>query len=284
MLFSSRTASRGQTPIIVAAGFAVAILLVAAAWRLGDILKIEETVPLTYERPSTEQVLAQRKPLASDRDWKNELAGLGLISTSTDGDIFATSTLRVTDMISQDFLNSYVQLKESGRYSKELAGEVGKSIGTNVRAPSQFVVHSEDEFQKSADVSLARTLQYRADMREALAVLISDSPPEFELFGLYIETKNPAHLEELSQAAERYQTAERALLSIVVPQDAVSLHLRAVNSLGSYADAIRQLIRYADEPLSTLAVLRTYNDAEREMLYAFDALASYYVRKSANAE
>ena len=41
-----------------------------------------------------------------------------------------------------------------------------------------------------------------------------------------------------------------------------------------------ELIRYADDPLATLATLRTYNEAEREMLYAFDALASYYVRKS----
>lgn len=281
MLFLFPAASRGQTPIVIAAGVALALLLVAGAWRLGDVVKMEKNVPLSYERPSTEEVLA-KKPFESNRNWQSELASLGLIGTSTDGDTLATSTLGVAEMISQDFLNNYFLLKESGRYTPELAANVGRSIGENIRAPSRFVVHGENELVKDTDTSAARSLEYRADMREALSVLITDAPPEFETFGLYIETKNPERLRELEAAAERYKKAERALLSITVPQDATSLHLRVVNALGSYADAISQLIRHADEPLDTLALLRTYNDAEREMLYAFDALASYYVRKSAD--
>jgi hypothetical protein len=281
MLFIVGASSRGQTPIIVTAGLAVALLLVAGAWRLGDIVKIEGEVPLSYERPSTEQVLAARKPLESNRNWQNELAELGIISTSTEG-LIATTTLSVADVISDQFLAGYTTLKESGRYTPETASAIGRSIGESVRAPSQFVMHGEGELKKDLDTSSARALEYRADMREALAVLISDAPPEFQTFGLYVETKNPARLLELEEAADRYQKAERALLAVVVPQDAVALHIRAANALGSYADTIRQLIRYADDPLSTLAVLRTYNDTEREMLYAFDALASYYVRKSAD--
>jgi len=43
---------------------------------------------------------------------------------------------------------------------------------------------------------------------------------------------------------------------------------------------VERLVLFADKPLASLALLRTYNDVEREMLMAFDALAQYYVRKS----
>ncbi len=271
---------RGQAPIVIAAGVAGAVLLVTTGWWLSERYP-HTTTPLTFERPSTQEVLALRPKIESQRNWKEELELLGLINTSTEEGGVASSTLSVADMISQEFLNGYSYLKESGRYTKETAAEIGQSIGENVRAPSQFVMHGEAELKKDSNVSKERSLQYRSDMREALSVLITDTPPEFELFGLYIETRNPERLRELGDAASRYQQAEHALLTIVVPQDASALHLRAINALGSYADAINQLIQHADDALSTLAILRTYNDAERELLYAFDALASYYVRKSA---
>jgi len=273
---------RGRAPIVVTAGLAVALLLVASAWRLGDVVKVRSPyTSLEYERATTEQVMAARTPPSSSRDWQRELVALGLISTSTTGAI-ATVPISVADMISDQFLSGYISLKESGRYTPETAQAVGRSIGESVRAPSQFVIHGESEFKIDSNTSPTRALAYRADMREALSVLISDTPPEFETFGLYIETKNPERLRELESAVDRYQQAERSLLSVTVPQDALALHARVTNALGSYADSLHQLILHADDSLTTLAVLRTYNDAEREVLYAFDALASYYVRKSAD--
>lgn len=267
---------------MMTAGLAAALLLIAIGWRVGNAIHLEsagESESLSYARPTTAEIL-ERPTLGSNRKWQEELALLGLISTTTEN-ATGTTTLRVADVISQQFIDSYIALKESGRYSPAVARQIGQSIGENVRAPSLFIMHGEGELKKDADVSPQRVLSYRADMRDALLVLITDAPPEFETFGLYIEKKNPQRLRELEEASGRYQAAEQATLQVIVPSDAASLHLRVVNSLGAYADALRQLIRYADEPLTILAVLRTYNDTEREMLYAFDALASYYVQKSA---
>ncbi len=274
--------STGHTSIIVTAGLALALLLVAVAWRAGTALQKQYTseVPLNFDRPSSEEILKNRPVVENSRNWQEELVRLGLVSTSTDGVVVATTTYSIADVISQQFLDAYVSLKNSGRYTPEVGAQVGKAIGSSVRAPSQFVMHGESELMKDGNTSKDRALEYRADMREALVILISDARPEFESFGMYIETKNPERLRELQEAAERYESAEHTLLSVVVPQDATLIHLRIVNALGSYADSLKQLVLYADDPLSTLAVLRTYNDTEREMLYAFDALASYYVRKS----
>lgn len=276
-LFASHT-SPGQASISVTAGLAAAILLITAAWQLGDTARVQNSENIVkYDRPSTEEILT-RPRIQDSRDWKNELSAIGVIGTSTEN---AAEPEGVGDIIARDFIQGFAYLKDSGRYSPERAAELGRAIGSNARIASQFVVHGESELTKDTNVSKDRVLAYRSDMREALSVLITDTEPEFELFAFYIETKNPERLRELEEAADRYKQAEKALLTVVVPQDAAALHLRTVNSLGSYADSLLQLIRYADDELATLTVLRTYNDAEREMLYAFDALASYYVRKSA---
>lgn len=157
---------------------------------------------------------------------------------------------------------------------------MGHAIGASIRAPSDFTPHTAEEVTIDDNTSLERTLEYRADMRDALKSLITDAPPELEIFALYVETKNPIRLQELEDAAGRYWEASRATLAVTVPQDAAAMHLRVVNALGAYGGTIQQFIRSSDSPFTTLAVLRTYNEAEREMLYAFDALASYYVRKS----
>ncbi len=266
-----------QSPIIVTAGLAAAILLAANGWQLGGEMRGERTPEnaLDFERAGEETTSV---PNVERPDWQAELARLGLISTSTDTGI-ATTSPNIGDFISSQLISGYEILKASGDYSPEKANMFGQSVGTNARVPSTFVFHGEMELTKSADISVERVLEYRADMRDALASLITDDPPEFETFGFYIETGNPERLHELGEAAERYKKAEKAALAVVVPQDAARLHLRVVNSLGSYADSLDQLILYADDALSTLAVLRTYNDAEREMLYAFDALSDYYVRK-----
>jgi hypothetical protein len=254
--------------------------MIVAAWKIGGMMELpQKDTPLAYERPATQEII-QRKAIDSSRDWGSELASLGLISSTPEGGAVATSTATIGDVISQQLIEGYVSLKESGRFTPEKASQLGESIGESVRAPLQFVQHGEHEIKTDPNTSLERSLQYREDMRGALAGLIYDSLPEFEIFGLYIETKNPERLRELEDAALRYQEAEKATLAVIVPEDAKEIHVRAVNSLGAYADSLRQLIRYANEPLATLAVLRTYNDSEREMLYAFDALASFYVRKS----
>ena len=219
---------------------------------------------------------------AREGNWREELALLGIIATSSEEKV-ATSSDPLSsfgDMVAQEFLYGYASLKGSGAYSPEKGAALGSALGANVRAPSDYSLHSEEELTLDTDTSRTRVLEYRSDMRDALSSLVNGAPPEFETYALYIETKDPERLQELRDSQDRYLAAEADTLQVVVPQDAGELHIRAVNALGSYAHMLDQLIRYADSPFTSLVILRTYNEAEREMLYAFDALSSYYVRKS----
>jgi hypothetical protein len=101
--------------------------------------------------------------------------------------------------------------------------------------------------------------------------------PEFSLYARYIATNDSTWLEGLSATAARYRTAESAALEVEVPMSAKEAHLRAVNALGKYTETLERLVRFANDPIASLALLRTYNEDEREFLLAFDALAKFYV-------
>lgn len=272
-----RTFSQGRKPIVFTAALSIAGLLAAIGFQLGT-LREPRLTSVTTETPNAAVPVTR---LSGERDWKTELARLGLVATSST-DTFATTTdplTQIGDIIAEQTINSYLTLKENGTYSKESANEIGNYIGTNIAPAPTNTPHTKADLTLDPDVSEERVLRYRADMREALAPLIISTPPEFETFAYYVETKNPARLTELKEAAARYQEAERNMLAVTVPTDAADIHIRCANALGAYANTLERLVLFADQSLASLALLRTYNETEREMLYAFDASAEYYVNK-----
>lgn len=269
-----RKISPGRTaPIVVTASLAGAFLLAALGLQLGEFFQLQrDQTSLSFSREGNEGASVIR-----ERDaWRDELARLGMSATSSD----AAASSTIPDLLASQFLEGYIALKQYGVFTGEGGRAAGERIGALAKAPLAYAPHGEKEIQPVADTSPARVLQYRSDMRVALTTLLSDAPPEFETFARYIETKNPLRLDELREAAERYREAEKLTLAVVVPKKGAAIHLRVANALGAYAAALDQLVQSADSPLSSLAVLRTYNEAEREMLYAFDALSQYYVRAS----
>ena len=271
------TLSQGQRPIIFTAALSIAGLLAAIGFQLGAGRESDESNSVVFERPH--ETTTTR--LTGERDWKTELIRLGIVaSTTAPADESATTTdplFSIGDVIAQETVDGYLSLKKGGTYTKESANKLGNYIGTNIAPSPTNIPHTKIDITRDPDISEARVLHYRSDMREALAPLISDAPPEFETFAYYVETKNPARLDDLRAAAARYKAAEKNMLAVSVPENAVALHLRAMNALGAYANTLDRLVLFADSSLASLALLRTYNETEREMLYAFDALAEYYV-------
>ena len=273
-----------QRPIVLTAALSVAVLLAAIGLQLGAAREPSTKKNMAFERPGS----SVPTTYVSDRqDWKEELARLGIISNDADalqtlaGNGTTTDPLTYIDeVVAEQTINGYLSLKENETYSKELANQLGTYIGSNIIPTPTNIPHTKADILRNPDISKKSILSYRSDMREALVPLITDASPEFETFAYYIETKNPARLDELREAAERYKKAESNMLLVSVPENAVDLHLRTLNSLGAYANTLERLVLFADSPLATLALLRTYNEAEREMLYAFDALAEYYVQKA----
>ncbi len=259
--------------ITTTASLAIALLITVGGIQLGKMFRVSEPSTTDRERPSTEEITTN-----ADREWIAELTRLGIVSTP--GEPLSTSTDPVQfigEIIADQTLNGYLSLKQSGLYSPEEAARVGEQIGANIAPAPTAVLYRTSSLATTADTSPARVITYRGDMRDALSPLVTDEEDELTLFARYLDTLDRTYLERIRASSERYKIAEMNMATIIVPEDGVEVHLRTLNALVSFRNTLERLVLFSDSSLSSLALLRTYNEAEREMLYAFDALARYYV-------
>jgi len=276
---ASRPTQTGSVPIIITAALAIALLFAVLGSRAGIYASNRQSdTSLEFERtiPPEEIHLAET-------DWHGELVKLGIIATSSPEFEYSSSSDplgRIGDILAEQAVREYISLKQGNSFTAESARAAGATIGQNVLPSPLIDQFSIKDVLTTGDTSLARTLSYRADMRDATAPLISDHESEFALFSAYVETRDPDLLDILTRAAQNYEKAAENMSRVEVPVDAAEIHLEAMNAVKKYGNTVERLVLFADKPLASLALLRTYNDVEREMLMAFDALAQYYVRKS----
>jgi hypothetical protein len=279
--------SRGYSPILVTAALSVALLISAGGMQLGKTF----AKPLPIDPATLEPVKMPSYIAAEDADnngapdWQDELARAGITIPTVDASsttLVASSSDPLSGIgaaLTQSLISGYLSLKEYDSYTPARGEQLAKTIVDNFHAPQTFVPHTVDDLTLDSDTSNSRVIQYRADMRIALEPLITDEEHELTLFAGYIETTDRAWLDRLAKAATNYRAAEENLRLVRIPQDAAPEHLRAMNAIGAYAETLERMVRFASDPLASMALLRTYNDKERDFDLAFDALVKYYARK-----
>ena len=167
--------------------------------------------------------------------------------------------------VAEALYGGYLSLKQQDSYTPKRGEELAQRIAQNIRAEEFFVPHMAEEIVLADDTSAAMVLKYRADMRTALAPLLTDAPPEFEYFAEYLQTKDPSSLTPLILAAEGYRAAENNnnMLEVAVPKDAVPEHLRALNALGAYADTVGHMARFSGDAFAAVAILEDHERQRR---------------------
>ncbi len=269
------------------AALSVAILIAAVGMQLGKVFMKPAPIGSTALDPATpraylaiEDADGNGKP-----DWQDDLMRTGLIATSSATTSPTETTATSTDPLSgigqalaQALVGGYLSLTEYDAYTPDRGEQLANTIADNFRAPVIFVPHTIDELTLDPNTSSSRAIQYRADMRTALAPLVSDEEYELTLYAAYVQTNDTTWLDRLAQAAERYRTAEKNILAMRIPQDAAPEHVRIANALGAYAETLDRMVSFAKDPLASMALLTTYNEKERDVDLAFDALVKYYAR------
>ena len=81
------------------------------------------------------------------------------------------------------------------------------------------------------------------------------------VFAKYSESKDPAYLEEVHSVVATYQNSIEAAASLTTPREAASLHANALNAMGQFAAVLEGLADNADDPITVMVLLRTYNEA-----------------------
>lgn len=252
--------SRGFSHIAVSASISVLVLAGVVAWQLfqPDMVAVAPAAT-TNSRGGGEFDLERELAAFATKDGKGP--------AQTGGDAL------------DQLLGSYVAMQQAGTYTDEYGERVAQSIAADLKTEIPYTPIEESAIHTTPDTSYGSVLAYRSALRIALAPLLLNREAEFEVFARYVDTRDKNDLDELSVIAKRYEKAAEQAAIITVPTDAAHYHANVVNALRKFAATLSTMIKYADDSMATLALLRSYNSSEAAVLLSFNSLAQYQKRK-----
>lgn len=261
------------SPIAITAMLSIVALVGVGAWK----------IQLAFQ-PAAVVAAAETEPVPTDEEitaeWQQEMLLLGI---ETEIDPSAPSTVDplalIAPAVAGQLLGSYAALAESGDYTQEDLAAAADRIAPYVKAAVTYKTYEISEFATDADISEERVRMYREELLKSLAPL-NDISAEYETYGRYVETSDPQYLKQLQSAASIYRTAADDAARIVVPRDAVNYHKTVLNSLQYFAAAIEGLATHADDPFASVALLRTFGEAEAKIAASYSDMKAYYDKKS----
>ncbi len=180
----------------------------------------------------------------------------------------------------EELVARYVTLQKKGIYTPEMGQREAEEMASTLLPDVPFTHYSASDIATDPITTKERALIYRRDLQESLKPLLENKQAEFEIFAYYIDTKDTKYLMQLKAAAQNYRAAARATVRVVVPKDAVAEHIAILNAMEEFAATLDAQVANVSDPLASLALLRTYNQAEAKMLTSFNALTTYYKEKN----
>ena len=272
-----RMYARGLSSIASTAVISVAVLLSALVWQITAITNSKQESSHAISEYQPAGGATNSEAVASDNP------GLSQSETATNADIKPYDPNDLSQTGENAFgklIGTYVALKQSGAYTAAVGERVAEDVADSLNAPVEYTAILESDIKAVSDTSYKRMLQYRSDMRTAYEPLLQNKEPEFAVFARYVETGDKSNLATLSLYAERYKKAASNAKNAVVPKDIVSYHVRIANSLLQFAATLEAMVKYADNSMASLALLRTYNGAEADVLTSFNSLATFQRNKT----
>ncbi|MDR3570715.1 MAG: hypothetical protein P4L81_00750 [Candidatus Pacebacteria bacterium] len=186
----------------------------------------------------------------------------------------------VSDEAVGELVGAYAGLQQQGSYSSTTGAAIASSIGMGLQVPTTYSPISATAIKTSSDTSYQAMMQYRSNLQTTLKPLLKNTTPEYVLFGMYVQTKQQKYLDQLLAAAGNYAAAASSTLTLTVPADAVQVQLGLVNSMNEFATTLNNMTAHASDPIASSVLLENYNNAENDVLGAFQALVTYEQSKT----
>lgn len=211
-----------------------------------------------------------------DATWQQEMMLLGLATSSDPGLADGEDPLAlITPQVLAQIVGEYNGLQTTGEYTAAAGEAAATRIAPNVYANVTYERYEEADIKTDSDASYARMLAYRADLQTALQPLLNNTRAEYEIYGSYVTTGDTSHLRTLQGVAKNYADAAAAAAKLTVPADIALTHVALLNALTHFSATLEDMVAYAEDPIASMALLRTYNDAEYAVVSSFDKLAQY---------
>lgn len=182
--------------------------------------------------------------------------------------------------IASQIMANVVVMQQEGSYSPEAAAMAGAEIATAVgNTQVSHPLYAVSDITTTDDVTSTRISRYQSDMAKALAPLSNNTRPEFEIFAYYVETGDETYLAKLRDVAGNYRAAAEGGVKVVVPHGIETLHVALLNSFQEFAAVLDALADNAADPITSTALLVSYNKAEDNLRAVSGAYTSYYASR-----
>jgi len=256
---------RGVSAIFITAALSAVALIAVLGWQIARSVGAQNSHP----------------PIVSSVNGAFFSASSSAPSGATDAVASSTDALSsLGSTVIQQLEGAYAQLLAAGEYSSTTAVQAGRSLAPYISANVQYPAFTSADIKTDSDTSYKRMLQYRSDLQTSLAPLLQNTQPEYEIFAYYVQTKDAGYLTKLEAAAENYRAAASSTATVLVPKDAVGVQVGMLNAMEEFAATLDAMSAHASDPFASAALLENYNQAENDMVSAFNALANYAKSKT----
>lgn len=252
----SITAVFSIVALIGALGWSAYLIIATKNHNLNVVVQQRESIPIDDLKELDENI---------------DSSGFGLIDKSSTANDVSNIGPSVVVQLAAD----YFALQSQGMYTPELGKQIATEMAPHVRADVPSRMYSVADIKIDNDISEERINRYHNELRTALVPLGKNTRSELELYALYVDTQDTKYLDQLRTAAINYRFATDATVNVPVPQDARSYHIALLNALQEFASVLDAMADNAQDPITSAALLRSYNKAEENVYASFGSLATY---------
>jgi hypothetical protein len=263
-----RSRIRGFSSMQVAAIVAAVLVFGSAVWKLYGHSALNA---------ATVAVSASRDGAAADADYGYFDAVTSPAATSSTPEEVA----HLGDNIASQIMANYTVMQQEGSYTSAAAASAGADIAAEagqVRIAHPIYTEADITIVQDA-LTPARITRYQEDMAKALRPLANNTAPELSFFGYFVETQDETYLAKLRGIADDYRAAAAQAEHVAVPFGMRSLHVSLLNALQAFSASIDAVIDNAGDPITSTALLVSYNRAEDTLRAVQSAYTSFYASR-----
>lgn len=205
------------------------------------------------------EILANRNPLVAG---PNDLLNKNIVAIKNNQNEQADAkSLTQTDLMSQELFAGYVALKQNNQLGTAQEEQfinnlVTKSLSAPIISAKKYRLGDLNIIQDNSQ----KALQQYADQLKIIMALGNKLEDEPALVKMAAETKNPQKLEKLHSNISIYQEMQKKLITLAVPKTISEIHLGGINSIGSLANDVSNMLLILEDPITGLKGTASYFD------------------------
>ncbi|MCX6757476.1 MAG: hypothetical protein NTZ44_01160 [Candidatus Nomurabacteria bacterium] len=229
------------------------------------------------------------------QDWQENLWGTDKNNTNTfngisDADYIAKKkeglntaedtagvNLTETEKFSREFFSAFTAMKTTEGVDVNLVNNFAESLGQNLVNPSIIDKYTDKDIKKDDSGDQAQREEYYLLVAETYdKYQAKGMGKELEILGdslaTYSATGTPDSVDELESFATAYQDFASELMTLSVPADLATYHLKIVNSANNTGISVSHMAKIINDPIVAVSGLAEYQKYEEAFTLAANAL------------